>query len=285
VREACRDGVPAYDQDGQVGCGPEEEANMAMSSPCQSNHSAYYRHILSSRPHLLQKIDHLAVIMPFQRGQEICSQGQPADYWYFVVSGAARRCVFRPDGRRQIVDLVLPGDFFGFTVGDEYDFSVEAIAKGTVLAAYPRRRVELAADSDPDIAKQIRRIAFQALSRLQSQLLILGRITAPEKVGSFILELAMRLSRGRADSVALPITRYDIAEYLAVSVETVSRSLTELKQRGLIKMSGTRTVRIVDRDALEECERGRMGPSTTLNCRRNREVRSMPAAPQVPQYG
>ena len=86
--------------------------------------------------------------------------------------------------------------------------------------------------------------------------------------------------------MTLPITRYDIAEYLAVSAETVSRSLTELKQRGLIKMSGTRMVNIIDRDALEECEREPMSTSTALNCRRqDRDVLRAPAASPAPQYG
>jgi hypothetical protein len=74
---------------------------------------------------------------------------------------------------------------------------------------------------------------------LQAQLLIIGRITALEKVGSFILEKAARLSQGRGNSVALPVSRYDIADYLAVSVETVSRSLTDLRHRGVIEFSGT----------------------------------------------
>ena len=121
----------------------------ASSMRQHPSHSTYHRHILSGRPHPLQKIDHLAVIMPFRRGQEICSQGEPADHWYFVMSGAARRGVFRPDGRRQIVDLLFPGDFFGLTAGEEYNSGVEAIAKETVLAAYPRRRVEMAADWIP----------------------------------------------------------------------------------------------------------------------------------------
>jgi CRP/FNR family nitrogen fixation transcriptional regulator len=93
------------------------------------------------------------------------------------------------------------------------------------------------------------------MARLQAQLLIVGRITAPEKVGSFILEMAKRLSAEHGNSVALPMSRYDIADYLAVSVETVSRALTDLKHRGVIKLCGTRIVRIVDRDALEEGER------------------------------
>jgi len=105
------------------------------------------------------------------------------------------------------------------------------------------------------IAREIRQIAFDVLSRMQSQLLIVGRITALEKVGSFILEMAARMSQGRGDSVALPVSRYDIADYLAVSVETVSRSLTDLKHRGVIQLSGTRAVKIVDRDALEDGER------------------------------
>jgi CRP/FNR family nitrogen fixation transcriptional regulator len=203
----------------------------------------------------LKSLDALAMITPHHRGQEICSQGHPAQHWYCVVSGVARRCVVRSDGRRQIVDLLLPGDFFGFTAGDEYDYTVEAVAEGARTASYPCQRIEMLADSDPRLAREIRHVAFEALSRLQSQLLIVGRITALEKVGSFILEMATRLSDGAGDNVVLPVSRYDIADYLAVSVETVSRSLTDLKHRGVIKLSGTRTVRIVDRDALEEGDR------------------------------
>jgi CRP/FNR family nitrogen fixation transcriptional regulator len=212
-------------------------------------------HLLTHQPHPLQSLDQFAVFTPFHRGQEICSQGQAADHWYCVLSGAAKRCVIRLDGRRQIVDLLLPGDVFGFTSLDEYDSSVEAIVESTVVAGYSRRRVEILADADPRLAREIRQVAFAALSRLQAQLLILGRITVLEKVGSFILEMASRLSNQRGNSVALPMSRYDIADYLAVSVETVSRSLTDLKHRGVIKLAGTRVVRIIDPHALEEGER------------------------------
>jgi CRP/FNR family nitrogen fixation transcriptional regulator len=202
----------------------------------------------------LKNLESLATLVPCRRGQEICGQGRPAETWYCVLSGAARRYVIRLDGRRQIVDLLLPGDCFGFSAGGDYDFAVEAVADGTVVAGYPRRRAEMLADSDPRVSREIRQAAFEALSRLQSQLLIVGRITALEKVGSFILEMAARLSRASSRSVALPVSRYDIADYLAVSVETVSRSLTDLKHRGVIRMSGTRTLEIMDRDALEDGE-------------------------------
>ena len=213
------------------------------------------RNLLTHQPHPLKRLDRLAVMTPHHRGQEICGQGRPAEHWYCVISGAARRCVIRLDGRRQIVDLLLPGDVFGFTTDEEYDYTVEAVTEHTVVAAYPRHRVEMLADADPELAREIRQIAFVALARLQAQLLIMGRITALEKVGSFILEMATRLSSEPGNRVALPMSRYDIADYLAVSVETVSRAMTDLKQRGVIKLSGTRLVRIIDRNALEEGER------------------------------
>jgi CRP/FNR family transcriptional regulator, nitrogen fixation regulation protein len=223
--------------------------------PSPINGIAYYRHLLSNRSHPLENLDALAAIVPFHRGQEICSEGHPVEHWYFLISGAARRCAIRSDGRRQIVDLLLPGDFFGLSFGDQSDATIEAVADNTVVANYPRSRIEMLAESDPKIARELRQIAFTALSRMQAQLLILGRITASEKVGSFILEMAARLSERESDQVALPVSRYDIADYLGVSVETVSRALSDLKQRGAIRLSGTRTVSIIHRNLLEEGER------------------------------
>jgi CRP/FNR family nitrogen fixation transcriptional regulator len=242
--------------------------NMPMKSPVQANQIsglAYYRNLLSSQPHQLKNLDALAVIVPFHHGQEICGQSQPIEYWYFLIFGAARRCTIRPDGRRQIVDLLLPGDFFGFMLGDQSDTTVEAVAKATVVACYPRRRIEMLAESDPSIASELHQIPCAVLSRMQAQLLTLGRITAMEKVGSFILEMAARLSSGDSEQVALPVSRYDIADYLGVSVETVSRALTGLKHRGAIKLLDTRTVSIVHRNVLEE---GGLRP--TVSSRRTR---------------
>jgi CRP/FNR family nitrogen fixation transcriptional regulator len=223
--------------------------------PSDINGIAYNRHLLSNRPHPLENLDALAAIVSFHRGEEICSEGQSLEHWYFLISGAARRCAIRSDGRRQIVDLMLPGDFFGLLFGDQSGATIEAVQENTVVASYPRPRIEILAESDPKIARELRQIAFTALSRMQTQLLILGRITASEKVGSFILEMAARLSEGESDQIALPVSRYDIADYLGISVETVSRALSDLKQRGAIRLSGTRTVSIIHRDLLEEGER------------------------------
>ena len=218
------------------------------------------RHVTSNktaRPQMpaLQSLDALAVNIRCSRGQEICSPSRPADYWYRVVSDSARRCVIRPDGRRQIVDLLLPGDFFGFSERSEYDSTVEAVVEATIVASYPRKRAEMMADADPQLARELRQVAYKALGRSRAHLLILGRITAREKVGALLLELVERFSGRATDTIMLPISRYDIADCLALSVETVCRSLTELKQRGVIALSGTRCVRIVDRQALEVRDR------------------------------
>lgn len=210
---------------------------------------------VSTREQAAKGLAPLGMCTSYSRGQEICAQGRPADSLYRLVSGAARSCVLRPDGRRQIVDLLLPGDFFGFAVGLEYDCTVEAIAADTAVVVYARKRIEALANQDCELARELRQLAVEALARMQAQLLIVGRITALEKVSSFLLQMTNRLRKDHADHLVLPVSRYDIADYLAVSVETVSRALTDLNRRGLIALSGPRTIRIVDRAALAESDR------------------------------
>jgi CRP/FNR family nitrogen fixation transcriptional regulator len=143
-------------------------------------------------------------------------------------------------------------------VSDEKgDETIEAIAEETVLASYAGGQVELLAERDRQFARDLREVTFQSLDRIQNQLLIIGGVTAVEKVGSFLLALDRRASDHRGQ-VELPVTRYDIAEYLAVSVETVCRAITYLQQRGTITLAGTRTVKILDRNALEDCSADRL---------------------------
>jgi CRP-like cAMP-binding protein len=202
--------------------------------------------------HRATSLDSLAVITRYRRGQEICGHSNPCDTWYCVISGVAGRYVVRPDGRRQILDLLLPGDFFGFALRDAYDSNVDAASDETLVASYPRRRVEALSETDPGVARQIRQAAFKVLLRQQAQLLILGRVTALQKVGNFLLDIARRTAGSGMDTLELPVSRYDIADYLAISPETVSRALTNLAQRGAIKFLGRRSVRLVDRQALED---------------------------------
>ena len=190
-----------------------------------------------------------AIVSCYHHGQPVGGRDSSPEHWYRVAAGAVRQYAVQPDGRRQIIDLLLPGDFFGFAAPGGERFGAEAIIEGTILVSYPWRR--LLADSNPGVAHQIREGAFATIFRLQRQLLVLGRVKAPEKVGSFLLELAERLSLQPGEEVLLPVSRYDIADYLAISVETVSRSITDLRHRGAIRLEGARQVTIIDPDILD----------------------------------
>src|ERR1700722_7528411 len=214
------------------------------------------RQAMVGRARQFDALTPLTSILCCSRGQEVCCQGESAGHWFWIITGTARRSVIRRDGRRQIVDLLLPGDCFGFTNGPEYDDTVEAVVRDTYIGSCARSDAETLAETNLELAREIRRTAFEALSRLRAQLMIVSRVTALEKVGAYLIEMSDRLSRGSNECV-LPMSRYDIADYLGLSVETVSRSLTHLKERGVIELSGPRSVRIRDRDALEGGESAR----------------------------
>jgi CRP/FNR family transcriptional regulator, nitrogen fixation regulation protein len=199
-----------------------------------------------------QALDALSLKSRYQRDEEIYAQDRSVECWYQVMSGAARRFALRADGRRQTVDLLLPGDFFGFGVRGTHAFSAEAIADGSVIARCPLPRIEALAASDPRAARELSGIISDGMSRLHSLLLILGRTTAEQKVGSFLLHMQTRVGTDVTGRLWLPVTRYDVADYLALSVETVSRALTALKDQGVIALSGPREIRIIDRDALAD---------------------------------
>ena len=191
-------------------------------------------------------------ICSYYRHQEIYGPTGAEEYWFCILSGAARKYLLLADGRRRIDDFLLPGDFFGFRARHTEFFAADAIVAGTEVARYPRRGVEAAADSDPRLARQIREVAFESISRSQARLLILGRVTAREKVHAFLDEMAHRSFDGPTNAVVLPMSRYDIADYLAVSVETVSRALTDLKRRGTIRAAGTRRIEILTHELTED---------------------------------
>ena len=212
----------------------------------------------------LGSLEELSTVARFARGEPIYLNGDPADFWYRILSGASRKCAFTLDGRRQILDFLRPGDLFGYDAQDVHSFSAEAIVSGTTVARYPRRGAERVADSDPQVARRIRELAFESVHRVQRRLLTLGHATALEKVSSFLLEMVDRFRTRSVGAVTLPMSRYDIADYLAIAVETVSRALTVLKQRQLIALHGTRRLRICDRHALELVTDGTTGVLTEL---------------------
>jgi CRP/FNR family transcriptional regulator, nitrogen fixation regulation protein len=192
-------------------------------------------------------LEALSVITPCRRDEVIYARGDPVEHWYRIVSGLARKSSVTPDGRRQILDFLLPGDFFGFNARDTRPLTVEAAADDTVVARYPREQLERLAETDPQVGRYLREMAFQALSRFQARMLILGRPTALDKVTSFLTELAERSSRSSSSSLVLPMSRQDIADYLELSAGAVDRALTDLRRSGAITLAARDRVTSIER--------------------------------------
>ncbi len=181
--------------------------------------------------------------MSFARNEEIYGDGEAADYLYKVVSGAVRQYKVLDDGRRQIGAFYLPGDVFGFEVGDEHLSSAEAIGNTVVLVF--KRSIALSS-RDIDVARHLWAMTAQELQRAQTHAMLLIR-TAQERVASFLLEMGRRLP---GDQLELPMSRQDIADYLGLTIETVSRTLTQLESEGSIAFITSRQISLRNRNAL-----------------------------------
>jgi CRP/FNR family transcriptional regulator, nitrogen fixation regulation protein len=196
-------------------------------------------------------MESLGTLRKYDADETVYCRDDAADCWYLVVGGAARKCTQISDGRRQIMDFLLPGDMFGFDAGARHDCSVECVAPNTTVVRYQRAQMESLMEADPQLARRVREIAFGSIDRLQSRMILLGRSRALERVCGFLLEMAHRAHIETEGTVTLPMSRYDIADYLAIAVETVSRSLTTLRSERVITFFDTRHFRIVNRRALE----------------------------------
>jgi CRP/FNR family nitrogen fixation transcriptional regulator len=184
----------------------------------------------------------------FQRNEEIFAERDASDDWYRVVAGTVRTCRLLADGRRHVAGFHSAGDFFGIEGLPLRSMSAEAVGE-VIVMRYPRKAIERLADADPALARRLREMAFEGLAEAQERMLLLGRKTAPERVASFLLEVAQKAHRQRR--VELPMSRYDIADYLGLTIETVSRSLSALKRAGAIALPTIHLVELVDRESLE----------------------------------
>jgi CRP/FNR family nitrogen fixation transcriptional regulator len=195
-----------------------------------------------------EALDVGGVLKSFDRDQEIFGEGEEAEFVYKVVSGSVRCFRGLCDGRRQISDFYLPGDVFGLDLSIERRETAEAMTEVQVTVA---RRSALAAD--PANATRLWRQTVYDLQRSQEHALTLGRRSASERVASFLVDLAERTSTG--PDLELPMTRQDIADYLGLTIETVSRTLTQLQAQGLIKVCAGRRLQLTDLQGLADlCE-------------------------------
>lgn len=189
----------------------------------------------------------------YRRGTEIFGEGEEAEYVYQITSGSVRTYKLLSDGRRQINSFHLPGDMFGFENGAAHRFTAEAVVETDVRII--RRGSVLDAMQDKlGGTKNLISLVTQNLQHAENHMLLLGRKTALERVAAFLLEMDVRL--GHPDLMNLPMSRRDIADYLGLTLETVSRALSTLRDEKLLRFEGTtqRRVELLHRRGLAELD-------------------------------
>jgi CRP/FNR family transcriptional regulator, nitrogen fixation regulation protein len=193
------------------------------------------------------QIEMMGAIMPFARNVEIYGTTEPTEYLYKVLSGSVRTYKVLNDGRRQIGAFYLPGDIFGLEAGDEHVFSAETVVDSKVLVVKRSALVALAG-RDSGVAHELWTMTARELQRAQDHIMLLIK-TAQERVAGFLLEMSSRLAA--SNQVDLPMSRQDIADYLGLTIETVSRTLTQLESAATIALPTSRCIVLRNRGALD----------------------------------
>ncbi len=197
---------------------------------------------------LAQQMQFMGAAMSYPRNAEIFGENEPADYLYQVVIGSVRTYKILSDGRRQVGGFYLPGDVFGLEFTDEHTLSAEAIADTKVLVV-KRSALNAISSRDASIAQELFALTGRELRRAQDHILLLIK-SAQERVASFLLEMSERVSGSNA--IELPMSRQDIADYLGLTIETVSRTLTSLETCAAIELPTSRRILLRNRSTLNK---------------------------------
>jgi len=195
---------------------------------------------------LAQSMQLMGAVMSYPRNSEIFGDNEAADYVYKVIKGSVRTYKILSDGRRQIGGFYLPGDVFGLQFADAHTLSAEAVTDTKVLVV-KRSALTALAGRDAAIGRELFDLTSRELRRMQDRILLLVK-SAQERVASFLLEMAERAAAGNI--VELPMSRQDIADYLGLTIETVSRTLTGLETAAAIEVATSRRIVLRNRSAL-----------------------------------
>lgn len=191
----------------------------------------------------------------YDTGETVVFEADQAANVYSLTSGLLRLSKLLPDGRRQIAGFLFPGDFLGITMEEEHAFTAEAVAPST-LCKFPRRQFDDFISKHPALERRLYAVAAHELAAARQQLVLLGRKTATERIASFLLMLAGRCHSRTSGEIAFPMSRADIADYLGLRIETVSREISALKAARVIQLTGRQSFRIIDRARLEQLAEG-----------------------------
>ncbi len=190
-------------------------------------------------------------------GQSLFQEGDPADNVFTVTSGVIKQYKLLADGRCQVTGFYFAGDLIGLPEGREYPVTADALAPSTVCA-FPRGRITELVGSYPTLANAVILKLQREVTIAQEQMLSLGRLSAEERIAGFLLTLMVKAPDcvNEDGSLSLRMRRADIADYLGLTVETVSRSFTKLRNAGVIGADRAGAVEILSRDRLEEIAHG-----------------------------
>ncbi len=191
----------------------------------------------------------LGTSFTYGRDEEIYGEGEDTEFVYKVVSGAVRTYKIMRDGRRQIGGFHLPGDCFGFELGKQHLLTAEATTDSKVLL-FKRSKIETLATHDIGAARELWHMTADHLRHAEDHMLLLGRKTATERLAAFLLEMDARL--GGTGFVELPMSRRDIADYLGLTLETVSRGFSQFQASGIVRLIDARHVVLVERRKLDD---------------------------------
>jgi CRP/FNR family transcriptional regulator len=197
----------------------------------------------------LGALDRTGTPLLIPQNQTVFSEGEPVDRAYKIVSGVVRLCKHLPDGRRQIAQFLFPGDYLSFVTIGDHGFSAEAVVDLSLLS-FPQDRIERLWRDNPNLRTRLFQMLSQRVHDIQNHLTMVGRQTAKERVAGFLLLLAERSGSG-GTSVSVPMNRQDIADYLSLTMETVSRTLSRLKAERVIATPDLHRLELRNIDALK----------------------------------
>ena len=184
-------------------------------------------------------------------GEMLILDGDASDHVYNVVSGTLMMTRLGPDGRRQILAFLLTGSFIGFASEQLYRFNVEAVS-GSELCRFERKKLEPLFQSYPEMERRFRQMAARVIESSLDLVFTLGRRNATERMAAFLLHLRdMQLEERETEPHPghlwqIPMTRTDIADYLGLTIETVSRVLSRLKAKGIVRLPTLHSFEILD---------------------------------------
>jgi CRP/FNR family transcriptional regulator len=200
----------------------------------------------------LGRLAELAIVTRLEPGQTFIGEGEPANSFFNITAGSAKLYKLLADGRRQITGFVSVGQFLGLAVSATYAFSAEAM-EPVRLCRFTRSRLHHLLVDFPALERRLLQFASNELVAAQEQMLLLGRKTARERVASFLLsqsKCGAPCGRYRVP-LQLPMTRSDIADYLGLTIETISRTLTRFRNERLIDMPSATDFMVPDLARLE----------------------------------